>query len=382
MTKRIHRSAVFLVTAFLFAGAGAIEAADAKKPAPTAASPKTPSNSSTPPAKSAKPAAVPSKDANPAIVPTPRSEAADGKPGNPSRLGEADSFESGRISFSLRYSGVESPYARMSAFVLPGEVLEIEAVGGSGLFAASSRTGKLVADEKKPIWRWTAPARHGGDHQIRIRDRSEGKTDFVMLRVFVMHPYDGGTTIGEYPVGQYAAPPKKNAEAFTVPRGFVEVTDDNRDTPVSPHFEIGQFLCRDGVKGPRYVALKPALLLKLEHVLEELAERGMPAKTLEVISGFRTPAYNAGIGNETSLSRHLYGDAADVFLDRDDDGEMDDLDGDGAVTTADADVLQAVVDEVVREETGKLAGGLSSYRASDDHGPFVHIDTRGMRVRW
>jgi hypothetical protein len=310
------------------------------------------------------------------------SKATDGLPGDPSKL--VKTFKKGRSGLTLRFSGIESSLATMSAFVMPGETLEIEAKGGSGLYAASSRTGTLVADEKKPKWTWAAPSTHGGDHEIRIRDRSPGKKDAAMLRVFVLRPYDGAETIDEYPIGQYQAPPAKNSEAFAPPRGFVEVTDDNVDVAVSPHFKLSQFVCKDGIEGTRYLALDPALLVKLEKVLEALASRGLPATTLQIFSGFRTPAYNARIGNETGLSRHLYGDAADVVLDRDGDGEMDDLDGDGIITKMDASVLHNLIHEALdsKAATGPLAGGLATYDGNLSHGPFVHIDTRGVRVRW
>ena len=38
------------------------------------------------------------------------------------------------------------------------------------------------------------------------------------------------------------------------------------------------------------------------------------------MSGFRTPQYNAGGGNtggRAGLSRHMYGDASDIFIDND-----------------------------------------------------------------
>jgi hypothetical protein len=318
------------------------------------------------------------------LMPAPGSASAtDGLPGDPKKIRPVK-FKSGRIGLTLRFSGVESSLATMSAFVVPGEVLEIQAAGGSGLYAASSRTGTLVADDRKPLWRWTAPAVHGGDHQIRIRDRGKGRKDVAMLRVFVMRPYDGGETIDTFPIGKYSAPPAKNAAAFAPPKGFLEITKKDHATPVSPHFTLGQFRGKEEVGGKSYLALRPALLLKLEKVLEELARRGLATETLTVMSGFRTPAYNARIGNDTSLSRHLYGDAADFFLDRDRDGEMDDLTGDGLVSWDDAVVLYDLVDKAVDggKATGPLAGGLSIYPATTQHGPMVHVDTRGVRVRW
>lgn len=400
MTQWLRSPAALIVAVSVFLAADSVGAGNAAKPADSK-----PSAAGSPAAKHA------AKQAKPAIVPQPRAAGSaareavepapkpptpnpgsiDGLPGDPSNLHDVDSFDSGRIGFSLRYAGVESPFETMSAFVLPGETLQIEAVGGSGYFAASSRTGRLVADPRKPIWRWKAPNVHGGDHQIRIRDRSAGKTDVAVLHVFVMRPYDGGTTIGDYPLGSYqpaaitfenALPRTKDTEE--PPAGFIEVTDRNRETQVSPHFKLSQFICKDRFDGTKYMALRPTLLLALERVLEGLARRGMPAKTLQVMSGFRTPAYNAGLGNETSRSRHLYGDAADVFLDRDDDGEMDDLDGDGMVTRQDAVVLHDLAEQVLggHEKAGTYVGGLSAYEPSRSHGPFVHIDTRGARVRW
>ena len=41
------------------------------------------------------------------------------------------------------------------------------------------------------------------------------------------------------------------------------------------------------------------------------------------MSGFRTPQYNKGGGNtggRAGLSRHMYGDAADIFIDSNGDG--------------------------------------------------------------
>ena len=61
------------------------------------------------------------------------------------------------------------------------------------------------------------------------------------------------------------------------------------------------------------------------------------------MSGFRTPQYNVAGGNtggRAGLSRHMYGDAADVFIDNDGDGVMDDLNRDGRSSIEDARVIQ------------------------------------------
>jgi uncharacterized protein YcbK (DUF882 family) len=102
------------------------------------------------------------------------------------------------------------------------------------------------------------------------------------------------------------------------------------------------------------------------------------------MSGFRTPQYNRRGGDSTGragLSRHMYGDAADVWVDDDGDGQMDDLDGDGRHDLDDARVVCEAVDRVEREHP-ELVGGCGYYPGNGAHGPFTHIDTRGYRARW
>jgi hypothetical protein len=77
----------------------------------------------------------------------------------------------------------------------------------------------------------------------------------------------------------------------------------------------------------------------------------------------------------------MYGDAADIYVDSDHNGVMDDLNHDGRSTVADSKVIEAAV---TRVETAhpELVGGAGIYPAGPGHGPFIHIDTRGYRARW
>ena len=78
-----------------------------------------------------------------------------------------------------------------------------------------------------------------------------------------------------------------------------------------------------------------------------------------------------------------HGGAADVFVDSDGDGNMDDLDGDGAVTRDDAAWLARFIDDMERAgRFGELVGGVGTYGSDAAHGPFVHVDARGYRARW
>jgi hypothetical protein len=77
----------------------------------------------------------------------------------------------------------------------------------------------------------------------------------------------------------------------------------------------------------------------------------------------------------------MYGDAADIFIDNDCNGWMDDLNHDGKVNIKDSEVILAAAERVEREHPG-LVGGAGVYPAESGHGPFIHIDVRGYRARW
>jgi uncharacterized protein YcbK (DUF882 family) len=178
---------------------------------------------------------------------------------------------------------------------------------------------------------------------------------------------------------------KAPAGAYASPSGFIEVTQDNADTHVSEHFKLRDFLTHDQANvWPKYLVLRLENVDKLELVLEDLAGRGVEVRGVKVMSGFRTPQYNAGGGNtggRAELSRHMYGDAADIFIDSDGNGVMDDLNHDGRVSIEDARVIAAAADRVERNHP-ELVGGVGVYTADSGHGPFIHIDTRGYRARW
>jgi hypothetical protein len=209
------------------------------------------------------------------------------------------------------------------------------------------------------------------------------------LRVITLVPFaekkDG--RIGLYYLGRwpYEAGGRPRTPAYGNPAGFIEVTRENRDTPVSEHFELGDFLTKNQFDvWPKYILLDARLLDKLELTLQELQARGVPVKHVQVMSGFRTPSYNESGGNTQGrgeLSRHMYGDAADIFVDNDRNGSMDDLNHDGKVDARDAQVVADAAGQV-ESRYPALVGGVGVYKACCGHGPFTHVDVRGYRARW
>jgi hypothetical protein len=192
--------------------------------------------------------------------------------------------------------------------------------------------------------------------------------------------------VGNWPSEKRSVGPRKAPPAaYANPAGFIEVTLQNAGTPVSDHFKLGDFLTHDQPNvWPKYIVLQQKLIDKLELVLADLAAHGVDVNGVRVMSGFRTPQYNATGGNtggRASLSRHMYGDASDIYLDSDGDGQMDDLNHDGRITIDDSRVISAAVDRVEAAHP-ETVGGAGVYTAAPGHGPFIHIDTRGYRARW
>lgn len=192
--------------------------------------------------------------------------------------------------------------------------------------------------------------------------------------------------IGSYRIGRWPTEGRTNVKVrYEPPSGFIEVTPANQDTYVSEHFRLRDFLTHDQKNvWPKYLVLEPRLIEKLELIVEELKAMGHPVTNVTVMSGFRTPQYNSG-GGETKgradLSRHMYGDAADIFVDNDRNGMIDDLNRNGRADIGDSQVIRDAADRVERRNP-ELIGGVGVYRAASGHGPFTHIDTRGYRARW
>jgi hypothetical protein len=224
---------------------------------------------------------------------------------------------------------------------------------------------------------------------LRVRDEVQRLTDLAVLTPVPSELMEGGR-LGRYLVGEWpgrgARPARFRTQAYDAPRGLIAVTPANRGLAVSDHLTLGDFLTKGQEDvWPKYVALSPRLLDKLELTFQELERRGHPVENVGVISGFRTPSYNAHGGNtggRGSFSRHMYGDAMDLYIDNDRDGAMDDLDGDGRVDRADARIIADAANRV-EQRYPEYVGGIGIYGVNPGaHSGFVHIDTRGYRARW
>jgi len=238
-------------------------------------------------------------------------------------------------------------------------------------FTCTRRDGMLVID---------APAGEAAGYvTVRMGQRE------LTLTVINVVPYSrmrAGLLEG-YRIGEYAMLPLRGMRSYERPKGFMRLTAQNRDLWVSDHYRLRDFQCKlDGHS--KFLVLRTEALVKLEllqHILE--TRHHVKLTRFVIMSGYRTPYYNALIGNETSRSRHLYGDAMDIYIDENHDGNMDDVNHDGSVNAEDARFLLHVAEAIDKsQQWGWLKGGAGVYHANRAHGPYLHVDARGYVARW
>lgn len=301
----------------------------------------------------------------------------------PAKAGTTNSMalETDSADFAVRFGDEVISHRIMAVTVMPKAAVRLAVASDttSGDYRAEGPTDSVhsISDRQ---WQFSAPTQPGL-YPITITDTTADTT--VRLQVFVLTPWDhDGSRLNGYRMGHYEMQARGEMEVYEPPQGFIEVTAQNKNTRISPNFRLSQFLCKQTEATPQFALVRTRLLQRLEGLLSSLNDRGHAVSTLHVMSGYRTPYYNRSIGNTTEYSRHLYGDAADIFVDRDDDQWMDDLTGDGRVTRADAQYLARLVRHTPTSGDDRFNGGLGIYGPAAHRGPFVHVDLRGYRARW
>ena len=239
--------------------------------------------------------------------------------------------------------------------------------GGETGFIPVPMEGAEVAAPKDPGFYFLTLVR-GAERQI-IREPV----------VAVMRPFEEklGTMLNGYRIGTYLAERLRGKDE--TPDGFLEIFPQHLDLAVSKHLRLRHFVTHDDQAEvwPKYVALNPRLLDKLELVFAELEARNTELASsstleVEVHSGFRTPGHNRRISGAAKDSRHQYGDAADVVVDANRNGRFD---------RSDYRLVVAAVEAIERNHPD-LAGGLGIYTSRRYSKPYVHIDARGKKSRW
>ena len=303
------------------------------------------------------------------------------------------------IAFLRPAEGLDARAARMRA--APLARLAPDALGASGSVRMRfALPGTLVdypievqgdLDSLRYAWvpvdRETAPTadvplsagllapKDAGFYHLEIESASARReVDGLALAVLVPFARKTGASLNGYRIGYYRGERTRHPDE-EAPSGFVEIDTTDLDLPVSDHLRLADFVTRDQQSvWPRYAAVDPRLLDKVELVLEEIASwYGDSARTgvsVDVHSGYRTPLYNQRVPRSARDSRHQFGDAIDLAVDANRDGRL---------SASDTKLIARAVETVERAHPD-LVGGMGIYTR---HGPsYVHIDARGTRVRW
>lgn len=245
-----------------------------------------------------------------------------------------------------------------------------------------ARGGKLAYGDQIAVW--TAPL-EAGAYPLKGAGLIAGQRVERQLTMLVTVPASrvSGGKLNGYPIGTYprgfaskttlTASRGARADRYTVPSGFIELSAGTADVRVSQHYNLKDFQGKDNaVGGRKYLFLDSRLVEKLERLIVALDAQPHRQKKIPLMSAYRSPYLNRAIGNTTSLSRHTYGDAADMIV--------QDLNRDGRTDGKDARLLFAAVAKLDHETD--LIGGGAIYPPNGAHGYFVHTDTRGSIARW
>lgn len=282
----------------------------------------------------------------------------------------------------VRLGDVEWDTDIASAPVMPGQSLDIQVRDPAARRWTLAAPSGLPRRQSATRWTWRAPQSPGlVEAHLSAAGEDEAHAELKLLVMVPAEKLEGGRLNG-YRIGAYPAKPLNGNPLYLPPRGFVEVNDDNEDEKLSPNFRLAQFTSKQSTTYPKYVVIEPKLIVRLERLADRLESLDLPSR-LYVMSGYRTPFYNRAIGN-VRYSLHQWGVAADVFVDEDKDGKMDDLNGDKRIDREDAATLLRIADALDRGPGVRtpFAGGLGLYGSTSAHGPFVHIDVRGRTARW
>ncbi|MEM9741407.1 MAG: D-Ala-D-Ala carboxypeptidase family metallohydrolase [Pseudomonadota bacterium] len=269
---------------------------------------------------------------------------------------------------SLNGTVIES--AETSVLLDPGEPLRIryESRRLDDRLTLRPTAGTVVEEPADFAGRWRFLPPPDSWHETLELDDGRRR---LRVHVFTGEPFDSQRTyIGSYRLGRFPSPSEPIPSLLKVSRA-------NQTQRVSEHFTLGELVSHRPAQWPRYLRFSTALLEQLELVTRVLEAHDKDG-SVRLLSAFRTPDHNRAVGG-APRSRHIYGDAADLIVDADNDGAMDDLNDDGVNDRGDIDWLIA---RLQRAGMPIEIGGIGSYETEGQAGAFLHIDARGRAADW
>ena len=226
------------------------------------------------------------------------------------------------------------------------------------------------------------------------QEKNEETTRQAEINLIVQYPFDRYVgSIEGYPIGFYPDEDEKNAppvvanhkDKYQPPGWFIKVTKENSGLYISKHFKLGAFATSWDNSDFTFIALSKNLVNKLEMIIKKLNDSGTTVSNLHILKGFESPVTfekkrKAGY-TISKYSRHQYGDSVAFIIDENNDGVMDDLNGDGNVDITDLEKVKSII-TLIESQQGEY-GGLGLIMSDKEFNtPYIQIDTRGFGSRW
>src|SRR6056297_2858709 len=187
----------------------------------------------------------------------------------------AAAFNEGNSSFRLVYNNTLISHEIYSIFVLPGENITLNVYNPkfNDNYKVSHNNLKMII-KNKDEWVMKNPNKVG-NYNIWVTD--EKTNEKIKINVFVLEPYNNlkNGYLNGYRIGYYPRIPASKSENYTLPKGFIKVTRQNKDTYLTPHFKLSQFICKQPGNYPKYLVMQELLLDKLEYLLLKVNQKGI-----------------------------------------------------------------------------------------------------------
>jgi hypothetical protein len=195
-----------------------------------------------------------------------------------------------------------------------------------------------------------------------------------------------GVEMGQYrhPHRSGNAKVRNNPDSYQPPPWWLRITPMNRAFEVVPGLTAGDLVVPSEDTGLPHTDLVPVcypMWRATDTLRHALAAKGIPGNALKIISVFRAPSYNRGVGSN-AFGRHIYGDAFDFYIDIEGTGKASDMNRDGRLDRFDAYAVVALIEDL--QDDGKIPmGGIGVYNTvAGDHEVTMHLDMRGHRATW
>jgi uncharacterized protein YcbK (DUF882 family) len=273
--------------------------------------------------------------------------------------------------------------------------LDVQALSCKGTGQCKCRGGTVI---------WTAPSNPGNywlEIKLQVKPESndnkeekekaaeKSREKKIKLACLAGTPssklengFINGFEIGEYPDLSGI----NNPDLYKPPAYFYYLEKKVLGRFISDNVRLGDLGYDGRAPLPQYIALDYELVKKLELLKSELISLGLPSRFHFVGGGFISPKSNLKRTRKSSaaadLSRHMWGEAVDFYIDEDPQDEiMDDMNQDGVIDVRDAFFIRDILTEL--EEGGLCTpGGVGVYSPPRNSQVQLHVDVRGFSTRW